>query len=83
MVQVLVSIIEWFAIMALSIIGVDYDPAQPCIPTEFSAEPSAIVYFTDNRFGDRALQVADCASSALIPVELVPVSPGHPDRIDS
>jgi hypothetical protein len=83
MVQLLTTIIEWFAVMALSIIGVDYDPAQPCIPTEYAAEPAAIVFMTDSAWMEPAQLIADCASSTLIPVELSPVELKSHDRFDS
>lgn len=38
MIQLLISLIEWFAVMGLSVLGIAYDPPQPCAapePTEF------------------------------------------------
>ncbi len=38
MIQLLVSLIEWFAVMGLSVLGIAYEPPQPCFaptPTEF------------------------------------------------
>lgn len=38
MIQLLVSLIEWFAVMGLSMLGINYEPPRPCLgpePTEF------------------------------------------------
>jgi hypothetical protein len=38
MIQLLVSLIEWFAVVGLSVLGISYEPPRPCInpePTEF------------------------------------------------
>ncbi|WP_417469959.1 hypothetical protein [Maricaulis sp.] len=38
MIQLLVSLIEWFAVAGLSVLGIAYSPPQPCStsePTEF------------------------------------------------
>ena len=38
MIQLLVSLIEWFAVMGLSVLGINYQPPLPCLtpePTEF------------------------------------------------
>lgn len=83
MIQILISIIEWFAIVALSMVGIDYDPAKPCIPTEQAAEPAAIVYYTTDRIADMAIRASDCASATLIPVEISPVEIKSRDTYDS
>ncbi len=38
MIQLLISLIEWFAVMGLSVLGINYEPPRPCLtpePTEF------------------------------------------------
>ena len=54
MVQFLASIIEWFAVLALSVLGIGYQPPQSCAapePTEFR---QAVVWFPAD--GNDALQ---------------------------
>ena len=86
MIQLLVSLIEWFAVVGLSILGIAYSPPQPCLtpePTEFrqviSWEPAA-------GYGDRlGTQVSsgDClAGSEVLIRNATPVFVTPSDHYD-
>lgn len=71
MIQLLVSLIEWFAVMGLSVLGIAYEPPQPCFapePTEFR---QAVVWTPSDTYelsGFPAVAGGDCfaGSDALI-----------------
>ncbi len=87
MIQLLVSLIEWFAVMGLSVLGIAYELPQPCVspePTEFR---QAVVWTPSDAYDVpefTALASGDCvAGSDILIHSSKPYFVTPSDRYDS
>ena len=73
MVQVLTSVIEWFAMLVLTSIGIEYEPdaCQAEQPTEY--RQTATVFYTDIKAGWDSVNIEDCAGRLLMHTQSEPV----------
>jgi hypothetical protein len=63
MINFLVSIIEWIAIIALGSMGIDYTPASACNPSDTVAQPPAMVVYMNGEslvFEPEATRAGGC-----------------------
>lgn len=87
MIQLLVSLIEWFAVLALSSLGIAYAPSESCAapePTEFR---QAVVWIPADGFDSAMTNVsaeAGCRPDFELPIiSAKPVFGPASDRYDS
>ncbi len=77
MIQLLVSLIEWFAVAALSVLGIVYSPPQPCLSSE-PTELRQVIVWQPAAAADKSLSMqvssGDClAGSELLIRDATPV----------
>lgn len=78
MVQFLTTIIEWLAIIAFSLVGIDYTPAAGCSASEAASFKPASIHVTTIDDGDYAYLIesdsSDCnTAGSLLRIEDTPV----------
>jgi len=84
MVQFLISVIEWFAIFALNMFGIEYSPETNCETHE--ARVAEVVFLDDGftAFSDNIISLQDCAVKAtMMNYEDTPLLLQIPHRYDS
>ncbi len=88
MVQFLVAIIEWMAIFAFSVVGVDYTPGAGCSASEATEIRQAAVFFTEASAGEFVMVLdasdGDCGGAAsFLPIATDGVELRTPVTFDS
>lgn len=87
MIQLLVSLIEWFAVIGLSILGIAYSPAPPCLtsePTEFRQVISWNPADDFNAAKRMSVLSGDCVAGTEVLIrDATPVFVTPSDRYDS
>ena len=87
MIQLLVSLIEWFAVMGLSLLGIPLSPGSDCVTVEPTEYRQVIVWTpADTHDARKGTQISsrDCLSGAEILIhEATPAFVTPSDRYDS